>query len=61
MAEPHDFDDEYEYETEWECTWCGGEGYAEVNDPINDDCDEFGYGPCGPCGGTGLRKHQTIF
>jgi hypothetical protein len=32
MAEPDDFDDEYE--EEWECSWCGG---------------------------TGLRKHQTVF
>ena len=59
MGEPDDFDDEYE--EEWECSWCGGEGYAEVDDPLWDDCDEFGYGPCGSCGGSGLRKHQTVF
>lgn len=46
---------------EWECTFCGGDGYAEVDDPLWDDCDEYGWGDCSACGGTGLRKHQTVF
>lgn len=63
--DPH-FDDEREPEDEdcgdeWACTWCGGEGETEIDDPLVDDCDEWGTGPCSACGGTGLRKHQTIF
>jgi|LakMenEpi03Aug12_release.lakeMendotaPanAssembly.Ray.scaffolds.fasta_scaffold03608_27 hypothetical protein len=55
-------DDDCEYDDEeWACTHCGGEGYREVDDPMWDDCDEFGYGTCHSCRGTGLRKHQTVF
>ena len=46
---------------EWSCTHCGGSGYAEVDDTLLDDCDEFGEAPCASCGGTGLRKHQIAF
>lgn len=53
-----DYDD---YDDELNCTHCGGEGYREVDDPLWDDCDEFGYGPCDSCNGTGLRSHQTAF
>lgn len=52
---------EFGDDEEWDCTFCGGEGYAEVDDPLWDDCDEFGWGECSACGGTGLRKHQTVF
>lgn len=54
----------YDYEDpddEWACTFCGGDGYTEVDDPLWDDCDEFGIGECSACSGTGLRKHQTVF
>lgn len=43
------------------CSHCGGEGYAQVDDPLWDECDEFGYGPCGSCRGTGERRHQWVF
>lgn len=67
---PHPFQQEGSYEDDdWDdydeddtnCTHCGGEGYAEVDDPLWDDCDEFGYGPCGSCNGTGLRSQQWVF
>lgn len=45
----------------WACTHCGGDGYCEVDDPLWDDCDEYGIGDCSACGGTGERKHQTVF
>jgi rubredoxin len=55
-------DDNFEdYDDEWACTHCGGEGWAEVDDPLWDDCDENGIGDCSACGGTGERKHQTVF
>jgi DnaJ-class molecular chaperone len=50
----------FDYDDELDCTWCGGEGEEENDDP-------FWYGfdvefiPCGACNGTGLRKHQTVF
>ena len=41
------------------CTWCGGEGVQENDDPLwYGDKDEI---PCRCCDGTGLRSHQTIF
>lgn len=43
------------------CTRCGGEGFAEVDDPLWDECDEFGWGPCNACHGTGERRHQWVF
>jgi len=63
---PFDEDPEYEcnyddYDDEWSCTHCGGEGWAEVDDPLWDECDEFGYGPCEACRGTGERRHQWVF
>lgn len=43
------------------CTHCGGEGWGEVDDPLWDECDEYGYGPCASCHGTGERRHQWVF
>jgi len=37
-----------------DCTWCGGEGWQESDDPLWDGTDEV---PCSACGGTGLRRH----
>lgn len=55
-------DDDYdEFGDERGCTHCGGDGYCEVDDPLWDDCDEYGWGDCPACSGTGKRKHQTIF
>lgn len=61
--DPHfDREDELDdYGEEWACTWCGGEGESDDLDPLQDDCDERGYGPCPACRGTGLRKNQTVF
>lgn len=56
-----DSEDDGEWDDEWACTHCGGEGWDQVDDPMLDDCDEFGEGPCKACRGTGLRKHQWVF
>ena len=53
--------DEWDDDEDLGCTHCGGEGYAEVDDPLWDDCDEFGWGPCSSCRGTGQRRHQWVF
>lgn len=58
-----DEQDEYWLEgdgDELACTWCGGEGIQENDDPLwyGFDVDEV---PCECFNGTGLRKHQTIF
>lgn len=50
-----------EFDDELACTRCGGEGFAEVDDPLWDECDEFGWGPCNACHGTGERRHQWVF
>ena len=56
------FDDGWdEDQDDYGCTHCGGEGFKQVDDPLWDDCDEFGWGPCDSCAGTGLRSRQTVF
>lgn len=51
--------DEYEDDEEWFCTWCGGDGYQENDDPLwYGDVDLV---PCECCQGTGKREYQTIF
>lgn len=40
------------------CTWCGGEGVAECDDPIqccDSDCDGE-IGPCKSCDGRGYDQ-----
>jgi len=55
-----EYDDYFDDDDEWECTWCGGEGFDD--DPNwGDWVDEHGLAPCKACNGTGLRKHQTLF
>lgn len=54
-------DDDYDQDDGFSCTHCGGEGWGPVDDPLWDTCDEFGYGPCGSCHGTGERRHQWVF
>jgi len=54
-------EEEDDYGEEWYCTWCGGDGTTDDLDPLEDDCDMYGYGRCTACNGTGLRKHQTVF
>lgn len=51
-------DDEY---SRLACTRWGGEGFCQVDDPLWDDCDEFGEGECPACAGTGDRDKQTVF
>lgn len=58
--QPRDFIDD-EGDDDLSCTRCAGEAFCEVDDPFWDECDEFGWGPCVACRGTGLRKHQWIF
>lgn len=57
----YDYDDDGYDDDGYDCTHCGGEGYCQVDDPLWDDCDEFGYGPCTYCDGTGDRANQTVF
>ena len=59
-AEPEHYDDD-DYDDELACTRCGGEGFSEVDDPLWDECDEFGWGPCNACHGTGNRRQQWVF
>lgn len=66
MADPaslyddvHEDEDYEDCDDEWACTWCGGTGRQENDDPL-----WYGGVPeiqCECCGGTGLREHQTIF
>lgn len=53
--------DEWDDRDDYDCTHCGGEGFREVDDIWWDDCDEFGWGPCASCRGTGQRRHQWVF
>lgn len=63
MSDPtddRDYDDANELDDEHlPCTWCAGDGTMENDDPLwyGHDRDVS----CSACGGTGLRKHQTIF
>ena len=62
-AEFYDYyldEEDYWDDDELECTWCGGDGVQENDDPLwyGFDTDWI---PCECCGGTGLRSHQTIF
>lgn len=50
-----------EGDDEFACTHCGGEAYREVDDTWWDECDQYGWGPCTSCRGTGLRSHQWVF
>jgi len=59
---PVPFDDGWDDEDDdFACTHCGGEGFREVDDIWWDECDQFGFGPCTSCRGTGERKHQRVF
>lgn len=58
--DPYDHDDE-DYDERLSCTHCGGDGFTEVDDIFWDECDEFGWGPCTSCRGTGRRTHQWVF
>ena len=54
-----DLDDYDEMDDDLECTWCGGSGMQENDDPL-------WYGsvyevPCTACNGTGKREHQWLF
>lgn len=55
---PEDWD---EGDDDFVCTRCGGEAFCQVDDPLWDECDEFGWGPCCACHGTGKRRHQWVF
>lgn len=55
---PEDWD--FEYDDELDCTWCGGEGIEENDDPLWWGFDRA-WIPCQACNGTGKREHQTIF
>lgn len=49
-----------EFEDEWACTHCSGEGICdENNDPLW-DCDDRPH-RCHACNGSGKRRDQVIF
>lgn len=50
-----------EPDDEWYCTWCMGDCRTEPDYPIGDLVGGDGLTWCSACGGTGLRKHQTVF
>jgi DnaJ-class molecular chaperone len=50
-----DFDDHDYY---GDCSWCGGEGIAESDDPMWDDDD---WVRCPSCGGSGRAEDMTIW
>lgn len=52
-----DFDDDPD---DLDCTFCGGDGIEENDDPLWYGFDRD-WIPCRACDGTGSRKHQTIF
>lgn len=52
--------DFYDDDDELECTWCGGEGIQDNDDPLWHGFDRD-WIPCECCNGTGLRKYQTVF
>lgn len=57
-----DWDDDCDLDPEHRaCTHCGGEAFREVDDIWWDDCDQYGWGPCTSCRGTGLRSQQLVF
>lgn len=58
----YDWEDDEDFKDgdDLECTWCGGEGTQENDDPLWYGFD-VDFVPCECCDGTGLRKHQTIF
>lgn len=52
------WDDHPEWPDDNDCTYCGGEGWQESDDPLWDGADEV---PCRACGGSGERRHQSVF
>ena len=53
-----DYDHEYDSMDDDRCSWCGGDGEQDPDDPLFE-----GRGPiaCKACGGTGLASKQTIW
>lgn len=63
MYDDADEEDRYEPEDGGSCTFCGGDGYDECDDPIQCTSRHSpdGLCPCSACGGTGLAKNQVIW
>lgn len=55
-----DWEDDYYEDDDAPCSWCGGDGFQDNDDPLWYGFD-VDYIPCQCCDGTGLRSHQTIF
>ena len=56
-SEPDDI-----WDDEPDCSWCGGDGWEECDDPIQ--CTyrhDWREHPCPACGGSGLAKDQTLW
>jgi len=63
MSEPDetvvdaDLDDD-PYDIASDCSWCGGEGFMESDDPMWDQDD---WVSCSACGGSGNAEDQTLW
>lgn len=57
--------DRYYDDWEWEdgdCSWCGGDGMTECDDPIQCmNVHSGGYCECSACNGSGLASEQWIW
>ena len=52
--------DDFEFDPEWYCTHCNGDGMCyDGSDPLGDCPDEIH--PCHACNGSGRRKDQWLF
>lgn len=49
-----------EFEDDWDCTHCCGDGTCDANSNPLENCDENAH-PCHACGGSGKRSDQRIF
>lgn len=49
-----------EFNDDWDCTHCGGDGICMDNSDPLWDCDHMPHS-CHACGGTGRRSDQRIF
>lgn len=59
-AEPERYCDDAEEDDSWLCTHCGGSGYGDDDDWLEDGWYDP-FAPCGACHGTGERRHQWVF
>jgi hypothetical protein len=65
LLAPREWDDDGFDDEDLDCTWCGGDGLTECDDPLGCPGPHIGgwggYCECRPCSGTGLRSKQTVW